>query len=1647
MNLKRVTLMLMSLVMVAVMISAVSAESENANDTLKDVASQSFSDNLDTSNATVYLPDKVYTEHDITINRSARIIGSNDTVFEGKSQNSLFTITGNAQVTFENIKFNNFIKQSNGAVFDIKKSCSVILINCTFTNNSMAINNRGSLEIYDSYFYNNSLTSQNSHGGAISNDGKLYVENTIFTNSYGPRYSNGATIYNNGEMTLNNSTISNAYAAEDSKGSAIFNNNLCLLTNSIIENNMVERYNFNYMHGVIYNQGNLTAVENIFRNNSGKYVKPNTWYEGSPNIYNVGNINLTYNAFIGNVYFKGLSVDVFNNGARYISLERNWWQTNENPIEANRINEGNTIDSWVVLDITPEYSALNINDSALISAGFRLNDGSKIQSDFFSSFAITLFDGEGYWGDSFIFNRTQKKGQYAVTASVCNFTKSATVDVGKIPVYVGITTDANITFPDDVRIDFTSNVNRNVTVSINDEKYQVTIRDGRASLTIRNMNAGTYDLSVVYEGDEDHFRAFNSTKVTVNRMPVALTLENVSDIRADEQMTAVIILNPNVSPVTAELFINGVFNKTIYLYDALNNLTFKNLRQGSYMISVSIAGGENYFSANASKTFHVGRYDPKLNISVEDILLGENATARISAYNFTGNVVLSVNGVSTTVFISNDTNITIPNLEGGLYSASVIFDGDSLYLPSNSTATFRVIRNNPEFNVEITREDKRAHVHVSANESCTGQIGLFVNFVKYYQNLTRGKASFDVGLDSGTNYIFVFFEGDRNFENATYNTTVIIDEEFTIVGEDTEAVEYNNFTYSIVLVEKNRITMPNRNVTIVFDGQIYNVVTDRNGVAGITLNLASGTYTITASYLGRTVTNKISVKSIDYDLKTEDIEFGETESVEVIFNANVTGFVSFKIGNITQNVQVSGSRAQLNISDLSVGRYGIKATYFNDVFTSKTVGSAFEVKKATPRFDIKADNILPGEVEKIEITPLNGFKGNITVSVDGKNYPIEINGSIAVLSITNLEIGVHNLSITAQANENFTDFTYSGIFSVRNRTSAIFLNIANSYFGEDAVINAVLDSDAGGKITFRVSDKSATVDVIDGQAKCIFKGLGAGTYRVDAEYEGDLKFAHSSAYGFFRVLKANSTISIITDEVELGQNIMIYAVVSPNATGKVYFSMVGYYSPRAKQIENASAFWYISPLEAGKYTVIASYTGDANYNPANATFILKVSKTKSILSVSINDASINDRVTTHVKLNDIDGEAISGNVVLKINNRQFTIKVNKGSATFVIGKMNPGSYMFQAVYEGDDSYSTGSTGGRFIVAENLLESNLTAGDIVAYYKGEQDLKLTLTSNGKAISQATLRINVNSRSYIVTTDNSGKVSLNLNLAPGKYVANVSFEETLSHQAALTTASITVHSTINATDVLKLYGTGTQYFALFYAPDGSALGNTEVSFTLNGKVYKVKTLPNGVVRLNININPGTYKITAKNPSSGEKVSNKVRIYAKIMGNKDLTQYYGASKTFKVRIYNASTGNPVGKGQTVKFKVNGKTHKAKTDRKGYASLKINLKAGKYKITTVYDAYNVSNRIVVKSVLSAKNIIGKNVRNLKFKVKLVNKNGKALKGKTIKFKFRGKAYKAKTNRKGIATLAVKNLKVGKYKIKSVYGKSSITRSIKIIK
>jgi hypothetical protein len=160
-------------------------------------------------------------------------------------------------------------------------------------------------------------------------------------------------------------------------------------------------------------------------------------------------------------------------------------------------------------------------------------------------------------------------------------------------------------------------------------------------------------------------------------------------------------------------------------------------------------------------------------------------------------------------------------------------------------------------------------------------------------------------------------------------------------------------------------------------------------------------------------------------------------------------------------------------------------------------------------------------------------------------------------------------------------------------------------------------------------------------------------------------------------------------------------------------------------------------------------------------------------------------------------------------------------------------------------------------------------------------------------------------------------------------------------------------------------------------------------------------------------------------------------------DLTKYYTTKEiTYKVSLSDIS-GKLVNK--TVKIKVNGKVYNVVTDKNGVATLKLKLKPGKYDVVTSYGKYSVKNKITIKKTLITKNIIKKVKKSATFNVKVLNSKGKAYSKQLVKIKFKGKTYKIKTNSKGIASLKIsKNLKVGKYTIKTTY--NGITNTNKVI-
>jgi hypothetical protein len=248
----------------------------------------------------------------------------------------------------------------------------------------------------------------------------------------------------------------------------------------------------------------------------------------------------------------------------------------------------------------------------------------------------------------------------------------------------------------------------------------------------------------------------------------------------------------------------------------------------------------------------------------------------------------------------------------------------------------------------------------------------------------------------------------------------------------------------------------------------------------------------------------------------------------------------------------------------------------------------------------------------------------------------------------------------------------------------------------------------------------------------------------------------------------------------------------------------------------------------------------------------------------------------------------------------------------------------------------------------------------------------------------------------------------------------------------------------------------YEAEFLDKQGHVLANTDVTFTVNGKTYTVRTDDRGIAKLTTSHLPvGTYTVTVKNPVTGQEVERTVTIVSRIIENKDISLEFADGTRYVVRAI-GDDGKPVGAGEVVGFHVNGVDYNGITDSKGYARLTINLNPKKYTITAQYAKYKVSNKVSVKQTLKLvkKTVKVKKGKKLKLKATLKWSNGKAIKGKKITFKFKGKKYKAKTNKKGIAKVTIKKKKVlkklkkgKKYKYSATYITNTVKGKVKVKK
>lgn len=240
-------------------------------------------------------------------------------------------------------------------------------------------------------------------------------------------------------------------------------------------------------------------------------------------------------------------------------------------------------------------------------------------------------------------------------------------------------------------------------------------------------------------------------------------------------------------------------------------------------------------------------------------------------------------------------------------------------------------------------------------------------------------------------------------------------------------------------------------------------------------------------------------------------------------------------------------------------------------------------------------------------------------------------------------------------------------------------------------------------------------------------------------------------------------------------------------------------------------------------------------------------------------------------------------------------------------------------------------------SEDTREPVIYGEDLSMYYKNGSRYEVSIYQDGKIINSqnndSKVIFNVNGVNYTKELVN-GKASIGINLNPGNYTITTFYHYT--DGLATKTNNIEVLSTILANDVVKFFRNGTQYCAKFLDGCGSPLVNASVIFNINGVFYKKQTDDNGMARLNINLFPGEYILTAIH-LNGEEKANIIKVLTTISAE-DISLIENKSGVFVLKTHDGA--------RNVSITIDGVEYIVQTDDGGVATLNVSLSKGNHAV-----------------------------------------------------------------------------------------------------
>ena len=1167
-----------------------------------------------------------------------------------------------------------------------------------------------------------------------------------------------------------------------------------------------------------------------------------------------------------------------------------------------------------------------------------------------------------------------------------------------------------------VKIDPISDVNYTspvtVTFSGDASSYNVTVYDAWDNIMFNKVTdgnsiklpggyaVGTYNVTVVALGNENRTESKNSTKFNI------IPIENRIVISADDAVygQGVVVYITATADGEYTAHINST-NVTIHVDNGYGSEAL-NLAAGTYTTNVSFYRAD-YFNVIETYNFTVTKAQSNVEISVENITYGQNTTVFISDdFPAEYNVIIMDSG-NNIVFaeVINDTSFVLPVLEVGQYNITVTNIGNENITGSKTSTIFDVTKNNyVQIMVENEEYGRELIIMVSADVDGEYNVNINGTLIKinvedgfgynnsteldageYYANITYDNPDYNNIIENTT---FTIYPAESNIKiydienitygkaltieysdnyNATFNivisdengnvvfdvytnaTNVIVSDlaagnyTLMVTNEGNDNIigtsEFKNFTvYKAnpkmkVTAQGNEITVKlandaTGNVSTIINGkeESYPVV---NGTAIIPLyHLKPGNYSFNVKYSGdKNYTGANKKTSVEISKITPDMTVKAKEKeITVQLPDDATGSVKTTVNGKEITATVSKGKATIPLGDLNPGNYTFDVRYLgNDKYYPRTEKTSLNIPKIDPNMNASF------EINEIIVELPQDATGNVTTTINGIDHSSPVVDGIAIIPLYDVKPGNYTLDIKYSGDNKYLEDNA--------KVNAVLYKVTPemTVSAKDNVINVVLPDDATGNVTVNVDGKEFTAPVKNGKATITVTGLEPGKYTADVKYSGNDQY-------YPRTEKTDVTIPKIAPEMKVHKNNDEIIVELPqDATGNVTLEVNG--EKLTTPVENGKAEFSLDKIPSGEHDAKITYSGDDKYKSAETSEKIVIDGIELVAKDVVKYFSESERLV--VTLLNNDKPIKSKEIKINLNGVTYTrITDDKGQASLGLNLIS-GNYTGLVETE-EYSIST--------LVDIEIKSTVYAKDLVKMFRNATQFNaLFLDSKGNPLANKDVQFNINGVLYTRTTNATGWGKLNINLEEGKYIITTTNLVTGERKSN----NITVLSLIESSDLTKYYKNNSQFVVRVHSDNGGwAKEGEEVLFNINGIFYVRITNETGHAKLNINLNPGEYIVTAD--CKGCYKSNSILVLPTLTAE-DLNMKYKDGSKFTAKVVDGQ-GKPY-PNQNVTFNVNGVFYTRTTNTNGEAKLNINLMAGEYIITSGYNGAYTSNKITISS------------------------------------------------------------------------------------